>query len=202
MALNGVAGAGLVDSYEAERRPVAKFTVEQAYTRYVTRTATYLGATDYQPLAHDFNIELGYIYDSPAIVADDSEPKVHDDPRQTMGRPGSRAPHLWIERDGARCSALDLFNCRYVLLAGPAGAAWCGAARRAAGRFKGLELDACCVGKDLRDPDGRFCAAYGVTESGACLVRPDGFVAWRAKTAMPDCEIVLADTLAKLLFRA
>ena len=27
-----------------------QFTVEQAYTRYVTRTATYLGATDFQPL--------------------------------------------------------------------------------------------------------------------------------------------------------
>ena len=43
--LKGVAGPGLADTYEAERRPVSKFTVEQAYARYVTRTATYLGVT-------------------------------------------------------------------------------------------------------------------------------------------------------------
>jgi len=41
----------LLASYEAERKPVGKFTVEQAYTRYVTRTAPYLGAKDFQPVA-------------------------------------------------------------------------------------------------------------------------------------------------------
>ena len=66
--LGGIAAPSLLDTYEAERRPVGKFTVEQAYTRYVTRTATYLGATDFQPLAPDFNIEIGYVYHSPAIV--------------------------------------------------------------------------------------------------------------------------------------
>ena len=59
------AGPGLLESYEAERKPVGKFTVEQAYTRYVTRTAPYLGAKDFQPPANDFNIELGYLYRSP-----------------------------------------------------------------------------------------------------------------------------------------
>src|SRR5262245_36859686 len=67
----GVAGSRLLDTYEMERRPVGKFTVEQAYTRYVTRSATYLGAKDYQPLANDFDIELGYLYRSPAIVPED-----------------------------------------------------------------------------------------------------------------------------------
>ena len=202
MALNGTAGATLLDSYEAERKPVAKFTVEQAYTRYVTRTATYLGKTDYEPLAHDFNIELGYIYDSPAIIPDASAAKGHDDPRQTKGRPGSRAPHLWVELNGARCSTLDLFHRRYVLLAGPAGAAWCQAAGSASNRFKGLKLDAHCVGADLRGPESHFCDAYGVSETGACLVRPDGFVGWRAKADMPDREAVLTEALGRLLFRA
>ena len=36
LVLKGVAGPGLLDTYEVERRPVGKFTVEQAYTRYVT----------------------------------------------------------------------------------------------------------------------------------------------------------------------
>ena len=203
LVLDGVAAPRLLDSYEPERKPVARFTVEQAYTRYVTRTATYLGKTDFEPLAHDFNIELGYLYHSPAVLADDgADAKGHDDPRRTCGRPGSRAPHLWVERDGRRLSSLDLFGGAFVLLAGPAGQAWCEAARAAAAQFDRLRLDAYCVGSaGLGDPDGRFCAAYGVTPGGACLVRPDGFVAWRAKTDMPDREAVLTRALATLLFR-
>ena len=242
LVLKGVAGPELAESYEPERQPVAKFTVEQAYTRYVTRTATYLGATDYEPLAHDFNVELGYIYHSDAIVPEDGDRKGHDDPRQTCGRPGSRAPHLFVARAGERLSTLDLFGSAYVLLAGPEGADWCAAAQRAARRFPGLALDAWCVGgaalgsaalerspeewapvfgkenatkhgsrplansieaeSGLSDPEGRFCAAYGVTPAGACLVRPDGFVAWRAKAGAPDRDALFARALGSLLSRS
>jgi 2-polyprenyl-6-methoxyphenol hydroxylase-like FAD-dependent oxidoreductase len=202
LVLKGAAGPALAETYEAERRPVAKLTVEQAYTRYVTRTATYLGATDYEPLVPDFNIELGYIYHSPAIVPDDDDSKQHDDPRQTRGRPGSRAPHIFVERDGKRFSLIDLFGRNFVLLAGPAGTDWCPAAQRAASRFAGLELDAHCVGgAALQDPEDRFCPAYGVTPAGACLVRPDGFVAWRTTGGAPNRDALLVRTLGSLLFR-
>ena len=96
MVLQQKAGAELLETYEVERKPVGKFTVEQAYTRYVTRTAPYLGAKDFEPPANDFNIELGYLYRSPGIMSEDQDDKVHDDPRQTFGRPGSRAPHVWL----------------------------------------------------------------------------------------------------------
>ena len=202
LVLDGVAGPALLDSYEPERKPVAKFTVEQAYTRYVTRTATYLGAADYQPLAHDFNIELGTIYRSPAALPDDADTQGHDDPRNTLGRPGSRAPHVWVERGGARCSTLDLFGRGFALVAGPRGGAWCEAAQRTADRIEGLTLDAYCVGsKDLGDPDSRFCGAYGLAPTGACLVRPDGIVGWRAKAGTPDGDATLAAALGQLLFR-
>ena len=198
----GVAGAALLDSYEAERKPVARFTVEQAYTRYVTRTATYLGAKDFEPLVHDFNIELGYLYHSPAIVADDGELAIHTDPRQSLGRAGSRASHLIVERNGERVSTLDLFGHDFVLLAAPGGAAWCDAARAAASRFDGLAVEAYCVGgPDLGDCNGRFCAAYGLGADGACLVRPDGFVAWRAERLERDPAAVLSRALGRLLFR-
>ena len=201
--LKGVAGPGLLDSYEAERKPVAKFTVEQAYTRYVTRTATYLGATDYEPLAHDFNVELGYIYHSPAISPDNGDGKGHDDPRLTLGRPGARAPHLFLQRDGKRISTLDLFGRDFVLLAGPEGAAWCEAGRIEAGRLSGLQLDVHRVGSaDLADPENRFCGAYGLSPTGACLVRPDGFVGWRAKASEPDPSASLATALRTLLCRS
>ena len=153
LVLKGLAGPALLDTYEAERKPVGKFTVEQAYTRYVTRTAPYLGAKDFEPVANDFNIELGYLYCSPAICAENGEDKVHDDPRQTFGRPGSRAPHLWLERDGKPVSTIDMAGSAFVLLAGPEGEAWCGAARNAAARA-GVALAAHRIGGELRDPTG------------------------------------------------
>jgi 2-polyprenyl-6-methoxyphenol hydroxylase-like FAD-dependent oxidoreductase len=203
LVLKGVAGPSLLDSYETERKPVAKFTVEQAYTRYVTRTATYLGAKDYEPLAHDFEVELGYIYHSRAILPEDDDSKGHDDPRQTFGSPGARAPHIFVERNGQRVSILDLLGRAFVLLAGPDGGAWCDAAYVVAKRFTGLEFDTYRVGSaDLRDPDNRFCAAYGLSPAGASLVRPDGFVAWRAKAKEPDPAAAVSCALGTLLFRS
>jgi 2-polyprenyl-6-methoxyphenol hydroxylase-like FAD-dependent oxidoreductase len=201
LVLKGVAGQALLASYDAERRPVGKLTVEQAYTRYVTRTATYLGAKDFQPLVPDLNIELGYLYRSAAIGSEPGEEAGHDDPRKTCGRPGSRAPHLWLDQQGGRISSLDLFRCAFVLLAGAEGAAWCEAAVGAA-RPLGLALDCHCVGTaSLRDPQGRFPEAYGISPSGAVLVRPDGFIAWRARTLDKAPNTVLGEILPALLSR-
>jgi 2-polyprenyl-6-methoxyphenol hydroxylase-like FAD-dependent oxidoreductase len=182
LVLKGAATDALLDTYEAERKPAGKFTVEQAYTRYVTRTATYLGATDYEPIAHDFNIELGTLYTSRAIASEGDDPSIHADPRTTFGRPGSRAPHVWLEKNGARVSTLDLFGEGFTLVAGKDGQVWRRVAAEAAPL--GLDLKAHIVGAgEIRDPDNRFGAAYGIGPSGAVLVRPDGYVAWRAVEA-------------------
>jgi putative polyketide hydroxylase len=201
MVLKGVAGPGLLSTYETERRPVGKFTVEQAYTRYVTRSATYLGAKDFQPLANDFNIELGYIYRSPAIVPEDDVERGSEDPRESQGRPGSRAPHLWIEKGGRRISTLDLFGHGFALLTSAGGAAWADASRAAARGINGLNLDAHIVGTDVHNRSGQFATAYGIGDSGAVLVRPDGFVAWRAKMMATDPARVVANVLETLLMR-
>ena len=137
LVLKGVAGAAAARDLRGRAPPVGKFTVEQAYTRYVTRSAPYLGAKDFQPQVNDFNIELGYLYHSPAIMEEGDETAVHADPRETQGRPGSRAPHLWIEKDGKRVSTLDLFGAGFTLLAateGEAGAQLDGKQRTRLGR--------------------------------------------------------------------
>ena len=201
LVLKGAAGPQLLATYEVERKPVGKFTVEQAYTRYVTRTASYLGAKDFEPLAHDFNIELGYLYRSPAIVSEDGEDKLHDDPRQTFGRPGSRAPHIWLERDGRPISTIDLTGESFVLLAGSEGGAWRGAAQVAEKQL-GVRVATYQVGADLRDPGGVFAAAYGLSSSGAALIRPDGFVAWRARSAPDDPARAITSALRAILMPA
>jgi 2-polyprenyl-6-methoxyphenol hydroxylase-like FAD-dependent oxidoreductase len=203
LVLKGVSGGELLETYEAERKPVGKFTVEQAYTRYVTRSATYLGAQDYQPQVNDFHIELGYLYRSRAILSEDDLDRGHEDPHESHGRPGSRASHVWLERRGQKTSTIDLFGRSFVLLAAVEGAAWVDAAREAARAFTGLELETYLVGgRDLVDPNGEFASAYGLSSSGAALIRPDGFVAWRAKMSEQNPTNVLTGAFRALLMKS
>jgi hypothetical protein len=57
-------------TYDPERRPIGELTVEQAYARYVTRVAPYLGTEGVQELVNDLSTEIGYRYDSPALIGD------------------------------------------------------------------------------------------------------------------------------------
>jgi 2-polyprenyl-6-methoxyphenol hydroxylase-like FAD-dependent oxidoreductase len=197
--IKGTAGPELLATYGAERRPVAQLTVEQAYARYVTRTAIYLNATDFQPIVPDLNIELGYRYGSSAILSEDDCTSLHDDPSNACGLPGSRAPHVWLERNGQRLSSLDLFGASFVLVAGPQGEAWCAAGRMVAKAFAGLGLNCYRVGADLSDPQGGFMPAYGLSATGAALIRPDGFIAWRANAMGDDPHATIASALDAIL---
>jgi 2-polyprenyl-6-methoxyphenol hydroxylase-like FAD-dependent oxidoreductase len=193
MVVNGHAEPALLETYDHERRPVGRFTVDQAYTRYVRRTAPYLGVDDAPALAPDFHVELGYLYRSGAVIPDDDDlPAVHDDPRQTRGRPGSRLPHVWIEQDGQTASTIDLAGSRFAVLTGERGDEWHEACRAIAAERPDLDLRAHRV-------DGAAAEACGITESGALLVRPDGFVAWRAPVGVPDATDALGDALHLVL---
>jgi 2-polyprenyl-6-methoxyphenol hydroxylase-like FAD-dependent oxidoreductase len=167
LVLHGAAGPELLSTYDAERRPVAAFTVEQAYARYVTRTAPYLAAGGMHPVAPDLNVELGYSYDPTGPP--------HENPRESKGRPGTRAPHF---RRADSSSTLDLFGRNFVLLAGPEASAW---------REPDLEVH--------RIDDAGFAEAFGIKPAGAALVRPDGFVGWRSGNNEP-----FAEPLRSLLF--
>jgi len=198
--LSGRADPALLDTYDAERRPIGALACEQAYTRYVARTAPYLGMAGAQPLVSDLNIELGYVYRSPAIVPDGQDDgAVHVNPREMRGRPGTRATHVWMRRQGERVSTLDLPGKAFKLLAGPKAQRWCAQAEEGAGRA-GVELTVHRVGVDgLEDPDRAFCAAYGIEESGCVLVRPDDFVGWRARSDANASAEELGKALTRML---
>jgi hypothetical protein len=194
-ALRGVADPRLLDTYDDERRAIGELTVEQAYTRYVTRVAPYLGTEGMQALVDDFSIEIGCRCNSAAVVLEPGDDEaLHEHPRESKGRPGSRAPHVLVPRDGARVSTLDLFGNGFVLLAGADGAAWHEAALSAAGQF-GVPLD----GYVIADAASGFADAYGISQAGAVLVRPDGVVAWRAVGAEPEPQRVVRRALASVL---
>jgi 2-polyprenyl-6-methoxyphenol hydroxylase-like FAD-dependent oxidoreductase len=191
LVIGGHASPKLLDTYASERKPVAQFTVEQAFSRFVARTAPWLASSQKpEPLVDDPHIELGYLYDSPVGI--------HADPLTTRGVPGSRAPHVWLRRAGTQISTLDLTG-HYLLLAGRDGGCWVDAAPAAASGFRGLPLDAWCIGKDVEDPQGHFLSAYGLSSSGAVLVRPDGYVAWRGVAAAPEAAAILQHALRRSL---
>jgi putative polyketide hydroxylase len=200
--LKGFAGPGLLSTYGPERRPAGAFTVEQAYSRYVLRTAPHMSKEGLQPIAPDLNIEMGYIYHSNVIVPEErSDTRVHDNPRESKARPGTRAPHVWLQRRGEQISTLDLFNRNFTLLAGPEGHVWTNTAYDEA-KSLGIDLDVHKIGENgLTDPSGECPAAYGISLSGAVLVRPDGFVAWRAKTGAGVSSERIKNALATVLSR-
>jgi 2-polyprenyl-6-methoxyphenol hydroxylase-like FAD-dependent oxidoreductase len=203
MVLKGEAGEALLDTYNAERHPLGALTCEQAYSRYVRRSAPYLSVETVAPLVDEWRMEIGHKYRSSAIVSEgDDDNALHEDPFQSHARPGTRAPHRDLMRNGAPISTLDLFVKNFVLLAGPQGGAWCDAAR-SAGRQLGVTVDAYRIGPsgDLADPDGGFLDAYGLSPTGAVLVRPDGFVAWRAKASDAGADATLPHVLKTLLSR-
>jgi 2-polyprenyl-6-methoxyphenol hydroxylase-like FAD-dependent oxidoreductase len=195
--LRGEAPPELLATYEPERRPVAEFTAEQAYSRYVTRAAPYLAAEGMQEIVGDLEIDLGYRY--PSLGGEDGA--VSGDPRECGGMPGTRAPHVWLEGadGGDRVSTLDLFGRRFVLLCGPGAAAWSEAGAAAAAEL-GIDLE---VHADLRpaDPEHGFTDAYGIHPDGAVLVRPDGFVGWRAEGGADAAAGTLTHALSTLLCR-
>ncbi|HEY3614881.1 MAG TPA: FAD-dependent monooxygenase [Gaiellales bacterium] len=194
--LRGDAGPGLLATYDAERRPVAEFTVEQAYTRYVLRLDPALGTDALMPVVEEATVELGYRYHSDAVVADAGDDgSLWEDPHQATARPGSRAPHVALAgADGQ--STLDLVRRGFVLLAGPAGEPWRAVAGAAAADL-GIALETHVVAGVAE-----FAARYGTGDSGAVLLRPDGFVAWRSVTAPEDGGSALQAALERILDRA
>ena len=202
LVLRAVAGPRLIDTYDSERRAIGELMVEQAYSRYVMRVAPYLGTEDMQPLVDDFSLEIGCRCNSSAVMVEPGvDHSLHEHPRESRGRPGSRAPHVFLSSGGSEVSTLDLFGRNYVLLIAPEGEAWRRAGVAAADAL-GVPVDSYVVGGgELGDADGRFPDAYGISGSGAALVRPDGIVGWRSVDATDASEDNMRDVVTALLCR-
>jgi 2-polyprenyl-6-methoxyphenol hydroxylase-like FAD-dependent oxidoreductase len=195
--LDGRAGPALLDTYEVERQPVARLTVEQAYARYVLRLDKSLGTDDLAAIVEDASIDLGYRLRSAGITPEaDDDDADWEDPRQPTGRPGFRAPHVELTRDGSPLSTLDLSGTSFVLFTGVDGEVWVDAAGELS-----VPVDVYRVGVDLQDASGAFFSSYGIDASGASLVRPDGHVVWRARSAVEDPSARLTEALARALGR-
>jgi len=202
--LAGWGGEALLESYEAERRPVALRNVAEASgnlgrmlspeksphllddTAEGASIREQTGAALSESMKREWQslgIHLGYVYaGSPICVADSTpEPPGNASDYVQTSWPGARAPHVWLD-DG--WSTLDLFGRGFVLL---------------------------CLDAELVDIDALFEAAdaAGVPltsvrlsnraavktyERKLVLVRPDGHVAWRGDT-LPENAADLVDII-------
>ena len=206
MVLRGQAGETLLDSYDAERRPIGQANANFSHGNTVRfmKMEEAFQARNLQAInfwirdvvhhSHSIGLGLGFSYDEGALISDGTAPR-----GLTLGRydpsdrPGGRFPHLWLDLARQR-STLDLFDRDFTLVHGPKSADW-GAAAREVGERLGITLGT--VQLDAVDPrDGLDMSLYG-----AVLVRPDGHVAWRMPWIPADPAASLAQALERILAR-
>ena len=131
---------------------------------------------------------FGRVYQSGALLADGTAMPTFSVIDYTPdARPGHRAPHLWLQQDGRRVSTIDLIGYgRFTLFTTLESSGWQTAFAQAIGERKLLGR-AWTIGDggNLIDLHGHFRDVFGLGNGGAVLVRPDGYVAFRATGADP-----------------
>ena len=128
--LRGKADDALLDSYHAERQPYWHDHHPRTHwptrCRWDARRGKAMSCRDSEFL-NEQGLIFGARYQSTAVVPDGTPPVSVDDPVTEYvpsARPGSRAPHVWLQRGHEQISTIDLFGPHFVLLAGSDGDAW------------------------------------------------------------------------------
>lgn len=203
--LDGWGGAKLLDTYEAERRPVAVRNVAAAgdnAAKLKRHTVPPIledpgpqGAMIRQMVAmrieqgnrkefESAGVQLGYRYDKSPLIVPDGTPTPSDDPQtyEPDARPGSRAPHVDM---GDGSVLFDHFGAGFTLVVlGGDGGAIVDAATAAGVPLEVLDLSEHAKATEIR----------AVYRAALTLVRPDQHVAWRGEKAPAEAG-ALIDTV-------
>lgn len=188
--IKGWGGPRLMESYEAERKPVAHRNIELSTATFVALRSipavaqakrTTAWKDDMSPYSIPDFVRSYPSFDASPICIDDGTPPLDRAPKvyKPSTRPGARAPHAWIAEGR---STQDLFGDGFVLLrlgaAAPDATALMDAARK-----RGVPLTEVAI------PDLAIARLY---EQPLVLVRPDYHVAWRGTKPPLDADAVIA----------
>lgn len=213
--VQGWAGEALLDSYEAERKPIAHRNT--AFARSMAdsigrikvpanidaddaegaEVRVQLGLALGQHVRNEFNIpglQLGLRYEGSPIVHAEDTPTPADQPNHYLpsARPGGRAPHFWLEDQ----SIFDVFGRDFTLLcftdASVNGHPSDCAAWQDAAAAMGMPLSIVLCNS------AEACAMYGADR---VLIRPDHHVAWRGN-AQGKAASILAVACARSVHAA
>ena len=193
LTVSGKASATLLDSYDAERRPVG----EEVVGRTVRSAREGIGADSNDPtfvIRREGQLLIDY-HDSPLIAG----------PEDATPFPGTRAPDATGLTRPAVTGSIRLYTVlgrdRHTLIGyagdGTSGVADLEAAVAAAVEGSHDEMDAYLVASPdadtgrtlipvLRDGDGEFAAAYHATDGQVFVLRPDGYLGYRGDAADVD----------------
>jgi 2,4-dichlorophenol 6-monooxygenase len=225
--LKGWAAERVLDSYEAERRPVAQYNADQSLRNAMKliEVPAALGVLD-EPTtrrmqttlddssgrqrtldaianqAEHFDmlgLQLGFRYEGGAVIPDGS-------PAPEVGNPVRE--YLPTSRPGARLPHAwverksERVSTLDLIKPGAFTLLTSTPSKvwaDAADRIDGIPLEQVAIGRDAIDSEGLWARVCEIEPDGALLIRPDQHVAWRATSLPDDPAKELRDALDRIL---
>jgi putative polyketide hydroxylase len=196
------AGSALLDTYESERRPVAEANTRRSVEllngglldgfldidgEHLPQMAT--------PPRTPVEVDLGFTYETGALVADDVAAPALTGDYAPAAAPGHRLPHLWLGDGGSQRSTVDCIGSTFTLFAGRNAGGW----QRAVAQVARTSCIPLRIENLASSGSDRWTSLFGITESGCVLMRPDGHVAWRSSYGAVDSVRELGAALARVL---
>lgn len=185
--LNDYADESLLNTYEAERQPVATFTLEwsghnaqrifrmiEAYREDNMDLFSELMQDQARHMNHP-GLDLGIVYRSDAIYEDQASIAIDADVYTPSSMPGMRAPHCEIVINNKQTSILSLYQQSYVLLLSENATL----DQKILPIPESYPLTVYRHKVDFTDVNHDYVNNYNVDQFQAILVRPDGHIAWR-----------------------
>lgn len=114
-AVSGESTPDLLETYDAERRPIAWLRHDQIFARRDYAHAATEEEKQVQVIDDDA-IEFGQLYRSASVLGAGPELPPALRPDQWAGQPGTRAQHLWVSTGDEQLSTLDVLQRDWILL--------------------------------------------------------------------------------------